>query len=1368
MAVALTLLLGATAPWGGVAQADQWTGAAQPNLSQSRSWTVGGNWFNGVVPPATDTNYFTLQGDGIVTLDGYQVADGMLFDNFACEEIASGQGGPYTLSLGGGGGGGATSQVQVMENVRDTYGLDYHTAAPEFSCDLSLDRHAQWSLGNPETPGAINESALLVSGQIAFDPQTTTWDIDGQGHGSSLWVTSQNSFTNVPSININNPSGTGGADGYILHLADSGRLDQSEININSQQSYLGLHNNGAAGGGGVYTNQINYWGWDSGVIFTDRSYQSNDLDASVNRMQYIQGTVYKPDEGLCQFGSTGRFGRTNNGYGIEVELFDYIMEEEQGEVEIAVNNGNLTADRAGHRYISGANRLQEAHNYTIFNDLAAADQGVGFHKTGTGVLVIRQVFGGGMQWNDTAHIWAGVLRLDQASTIPSGGVGNLAPNAGIGFGWDTPVTLTANVPLPVSPTSNIPGQSGAVDIDLWGHTQTIDPHVMGPGQVTTYLRIGSSAGGDADFDPQPVPTKHASTSGLIIPYNIAPDPPMYYFGGGGGTLVVNSILWGSPEPEMPGPAGLEMGTTGQLLPGRVCLQPEFQGEPEVNQYTGATLIRAGTLQLMNFGAVYATSGVSLGTYDTSLTNALYANPIAPAVWQGPGQLLIDPDANGGMNLSGYWTNGGGGTLGSSLMLDGGVIGWTAGVNIDRIPGSYGTTLTSDLGPSPVHVLGLGGEYSAGTMSVRPLDPGGNPFIIADSQEAPVLLYKAGKNSTLDMTTGQMLHTYTGGTIIAGGDIVVNAAGQLNAGSDDTGGPICILNGGRLRVVGSTSFHVPIMVNTGGTPDAEMHTGSVIDVEADQTAALHANFDFSWNPNQPLEKTGQGVLDYVAGPGQVAPSNAWGLKLTEGIVRVNQMPVDDDDTGPAFFNGGNLEVAATVAGAADTHPTYGFRNVVSLANTTSVVTLFDGGLFRTHGTVENEILGTVHFAGNGMDGDVTNNVVHLSRNNSTGLSPDDESRGTGTMIFDHCTLYTTGSGSWAGNALPREAGFTLDLRDQSFVNLSSENWTCGNVYFGQAASDTVRINAAATAFDRSSIADDTSGFYGTGTTAWSAGTVEKVSTALGGGTAAGTLELNRDAGAPVTVQPGATLWIKAGAVDAYGGTDPFTDTTTGVSVNVKNDSASSYNRSAGLVISGGTKQINSLTMTSGAPGKTEVADGATLVLKDQGSGNAWSQNNCQDSLNLNTSGTLDITNHKIEFISDTETYLLGLVTNAYNSGAWNQPGITSSILASNEAVGVTDQGVTGVLVAYTLGGDSNVDKTVDVSDLSILGANYGTATGATWDTGDSNYDGAVDVSDLSILGANYGSTATSTSVPEPATLGLLMLGGVGLLARRRRS
>jgi hypothetical protein len=112
------------------------------------------------------------------------------------------------------------------------------------------------------------------------------------------------------------------------------------------------------------------------------------------------------------------------------------------------------------------------------------------------------------------------------------------------------------------------------------------------------------------------------------------------------------------------------------------------------------------------------------------------------------------------------------------------------------------------------------------------------------------------------------------------------------------------------------------------------------------------------------------------------------------------------------------------------------------------------------------------------------------------------------------------------------------------------------------------------------------------------------------------------------------------------------------------------------------------------------------------------------------------------------------------------------------------------------GDANLDGTVNFADFSILAGNF-SKTGADWDMGDFNYDGTVNFSDFSVLAGNFGKVSVLTpaqladmesfagqfgnelvanpdgvgfqvvAVPEPASVALLTMIGLGVLARRRR-
>jgi hypothetical protein len=96
------------------------------------------------------------------------------------------------------------------------------------------------------------------------------------------------------------------------------------------------------------------------------------------------------------------------------------------------------------------------------------------------------------------------------------------------------------------------------------------------------------------------------------------------------------------------------------------------------------------------------------------------------------------------------------------------------------------------------------------------------------------------------------------------------------------------------------------------------------------------------------------------------------------------------------------------------------------------------------------------------------------------------------------------------------------------------------------------------------------------------------------------------------------------------------------------------------------------------------------------------------------------------------------------------GQSEILTLNNHVLSLTLEGGTGDLFKYSMDntseivpGDANADGRVNVSDLSLLAANYGTTSGATWGTGDFTGDGAVNVSDLSLLAANYGTGSSDT-------------------------
>jgi hypothetical protein len=109
-------------------------------------------------------------------------------------------------------------------------------------------------------------------------------------------------------------------------------------------------------------------------------------------------------------------------------------------------------------------------------------------------------------------------------------------------------------------------------------------------------------------------------------------------------------------------------------------------------------------------------------------------------------------------------------------------------------------------------------------------------------------------------------------------------------------------------------------------------------------------------------------------------------------------------------------------------------------------------------------------------------------------------------------------------------------------------------------------------------------------------------------------------------------------------------------------------------------------------------------------------------------------------------------------------------------------IRGTVGAGLLGGDANFDGIVDISDLYTLAIHW-KSSATRWSDADFNADGVVNAADLGQLSLNWqagsGSLGPSlslgsalsmlglpSSVPEPGSIGLLMI-GAGMLIRRRR-
>lgn len=128
------------------------------------------------------------------------------------------------------------------------------------------------------------------------------------------------------------------------------------------------------------------------------------------------------------------------------------------------------------------------------------------------------------------------------------------------------------------------------------------------------------------------------------------------------------------------------------------------------------------------------------------------------------------------------------------------------------------------------------------------------------------------------------------------------------------------------------------------------------------------------------------------------------------------------------------------------------------------------------------------------------------------------------------------------------------------------------------------------------------------------------------------------------------------------------------------------------------------------------------------------------------GVLDLNDNEMALSSSQINYneVRRDLRNAYNNGAWNGQGITSSLAAASPthstALGYGLVSPT-LLVKYTYYGDTDLDGIVNFDDYSRADAGFNNA-GTDWFHGDFNYDGVVNFDDFSLIDLAF-NTQTGT-------------------------
>jgi fibronectin-binding autotransporter adhesin len=216
--------------------------------------------------------------------------------------------------------------------------------------------------------------------------------------------------------------------------------------------------------------------------------------------------------------------------------------------------------------------------------------------------------------------------------------------------------------------------------------------------------------------------------------------------------------------------------------------------------------------------------------------------------------------------------------------------------------------------------------------------------------------------------------------------------------------------------------------------------------------------------------------------------------------------------------------------------------------------------------------------------------------------------------------------------------------------------------------------------------------------------------------------------------------------------------------------------------------------SGTSTSLTVASGAKMTV-DRGAGSRITV----ELGSLSNSGTINLENNWLivhnpnqTAADNTTAAIFTQLQNGFAGGTW-AGGTSPSIISSGPngaagsslyTLGEVESG-TDVLVKYAYYGDADLTGHVDGTDYSLIDTGFGSAGALTgWQNGDFNYDGHIDGSDYSLIdnafntqlaSAPAAQIAVNTSeiaggsaaVPEPASLGLLGIGAIGLMSRRRR-
>lgn len=289
-----------------------------------------------------------------------------------------------------------------------------------------------------------------------------------------------------------------------------------------------------------------------------------------------------------------------------------------------------------------------------------------------------------------------------------------------------------------------------------------------------------------------------------------------------------------------------------------------------------------------------------------------------------------------------------------------------------------------------------------------------------------------------------------------------------------------------------------------------------------------------------------------------------------------------------------------------------------------------------------------------------------------------------------------------------------------------------------------------------------------------------------GASNGTLLLKNATGSTVTVN---NLVLNKGSV-SNGGTS--TGSTTSVTLA---GSGVTLGTGGGTFDSGQAGRTLTVTSPISGNGTLKVTGGGTVVLTAANTytglttvsaGTLRTDTDASTTAILTATSGVDLTSSAKLQLAYTSSNPLATIKSILTAGygqatKFSNGQLRASALAAGQTLGYGDAG--GVItVRVTLPGDADLNGAVDFNDFLVLQNNFANPN-TTFAQGNFNYDAATDFNDFLQLQNNFGTsisgaavpvtaaqiaalTAFGQTIPEPSSVGLILLAAAGIHRRRR--